>query len=133
MDTSHLPRLIRDRVVESLADTPMVCLLGPRQVGKTTLVQRIYSERAYLNLGDPTLLAAAQRDPLGVIESLPERSTLDEVQRAPELLLAIKSMVDRDRQPGRFLLTGVCQFAVAPPGPRITSRSYGGHLSAPAG
>ncbi|EHJ94555.1 ATP-binding protein [Vreelandella boliviensis] len=114
MDNTYLPRLIRDRVVESLADTPVVCLLGPRQVGKTTLAQRIDPERAYLNLDDPTLLAAAQQDPLGFIESLPARSTLDEVQRAPELLLAIKSVVDRDRQPGRFLLTGSANLLLLP-------------------
>ncbi|OBA00751.1 ATP-binding protein [Halomonas sp. G11] len=114
MDTAYLPRLIRDRVLESLADTPVVCLLGPRQVGKTTLAQRIDPDRAYLNLDEPTLLAAAQHDPLGFIESLPERSTLDEVQRAPELLLAIKSVVDRDRQPGRFLLTGSANLLLLP-------------------
>lgn len=114
MTPPYLPRLIRDRVLESLADTPVVCLLGPRQVGKTTLAQRIDPERAYLNLDDGTLLEAARQDPLGFVEGLPERVTLDEVQRAPELLLAIKSMVDRDRQPGRFLLTGSANLLLLP-------------------
>jgi len=110
----YLPRLIRDRVLASLADTPVVCLLGPRQVGKTTLARRIDPERAYLNLDDSTLLEAARQDPLGFIEGLPERVMLDEVQRAPELLLAIKSVVDRDRQPGRFLLTGSANLLLLP-------------------
>ena len=110
----YLPRQIRDRVLESLADTPVVCLLGPRQVGKTTLAQRIDPERSYLNLDDSTLLEAAQQDPLGFVESLPERVILDEVQRAPELLLAIKTVVDRDRQPGRFLLTGSANLLLLP-------------------
>ena len=114
MTPPYLPRLIRDRVLESLADTPVVCLLGPRQVGKTTLAQRIDPERAYLNLDDGTLLEAARQDPLGFVEGLPERVTLDEVQRAPELLLAIKSVVDRDRQPGRFLLTGSANLLLLP-------------------
>lgn len=114
MATPYLPRPIRDRIVESLADTPVVCLLGPRQVGKTTLAQRIDPERTYLNLDEPTLREAALLDPLGFIESLPERVTLDEVQRAPELLLAIKSVVDRDRQPGRFLLTGSANLLLLP-------------------
>lgn len=114
MTPSHFPRLIRDRVLESLADTPVVCLLGPRQVGKTTLARRIDRERTYLNLDDPTLREAALLDPLGFIESLPARVTLDEVQRAPELLLAIKSVVDRDRQPGRFLLTGSANLLLLP-------------------
>ncbi|KPQ23375.1 MAG: hypothetical protein HLUCCA13_13985 [Halomonas sp. HL-48] len=114
MDTSYLPRLISDRVEESLADTPVVCLLGPRQVGKTTLAQRIDPNRTYLNLDDPTLMAAAQQDPVGFIESLPEYTTLDEVQRVPDLLLAIKSVVDRNRQPGRFLLTGSANLLLLP-------------------
>ncbi len=114
MTPPYLPRLIRDRVLESLADTPVVCLLGPRQVGKTTLAQRIDPERAYLNLDDGMLLEAARQDPLGFVEGLPERVTLDEVQRAPELLLAIKSVVDRDRQPGRFLLTGSANLLLLP-------------------
>ncbi|WP_280549317.1 MULTISPECIES: ATP-binding protein [unclassified Halomonas] len=114
MTFPYLPRLIRDRVLESLADTPVVCLLGPRQVGKTTLAQRIDPERAYLNLDDATLLEAARQDPLGFVEGLPERVTLDEVQRAPALLLAIKSVVDRDRQPGRFLLTGSANLLLLP-------------------
>ncbi|MDN3523316.1 ATP-binding protein [Halomonas ramblicola] len=114
MATPYLPRLIRDRVVESLADTPVVCLLGPRQVGKTTLAQRIEPERTYLNLDDLALLEAAHQDPFGFIESLPEHVTLDEVQRAPELLLAIKSVVDRDRSPGRFLLTGSANLLLLP-------------------
>lgn len=114
MATPYLPRLIRDRVLESLADTPVVCLLGPRQAGKTTLAQRIDPERIYLNLDDSTLLQAARQDPLGFIEGLPERVTLDEVQRAPELLLAIKSVVDRDRRPGRFLLTGSANLMLLP-------------------
>lgn len=114
MVSPYLPRLIRDRVLESLADTPVVCLLGPRQVGKTTLAQRIDPERTYLNLDDSTLLEAARQDPLGFIESLPERVILDEVQRAPELLLAIKSVVDRDRRPGRFLLTGSANLLLLP-------------------
>lgn len=114
MVSPYLPRLIRDRVLESLADTPVVCLLGPRQVGKTTLAERIDPERTYLNLDDSTLLEAARQDPLGFIESLPERVILDEVQRAPELLLAIKSVVDRDRRPGRFLLTGSANLLLLP-------------------
>jgi predicted AAA+ superfamily ATPase len=114
MATLYFPRLIRNRVLDSLADTPVVCLLGPRQVGKTTLAQRIDPERTYLNLDDSTLLHAARQDPLGFVESLPERVILDEVQRAPELLLAIKSVVDRDRRPGRFLLTGSANLLLLP-------------------
>lgn len=89
MSTLYFPRLIRDRVLESLADTSVVCLLGPRQVGKTTLAQRIEPERTYLSLDDAMLLDAARQDPLGFIEGLPERVTLDEVQRADAVPLCV--------------------------------------------
>jgi len=105
---------MRSRVQEALADTPVVCLLGPRQVGKSTLAQRIDSDRTYLSLDDSTLLQAARQDAIGFVESLPERVILDEVQRAPELLLAIKSVIDRDRKPGRFLLTGSANLLLLP-------------------
>lgn len=114
MTHPYLPRLMRCRVLEALADTPVVCLLGPRQVGKSTLAQRIEPERTYISLDDSTLLQAARQDATGFIESLPERVILDEVQRAPELLLAIKSVVDRDRTPGRFLLTGSANLLLLP-------------------
>jgi len=114
MSGDYLPRPIRDRVLESLGDTPTVCLLGPRQVGKTTLAQRVDSERSYLTLDDPTLLQVARQDPLGFVDSLPDRVILDEVQRAPELLVSMKSIIDRNRRPGRFLLTGSANLLLLP-------------------
>lgn len=114
MYTPYLPRLIRHRVLEALADTPVVCLLGPRQVGKSTLAQRLEPDRAYISLDDSDLLQAAQQDAIGFIESLPERVIIDEVQRAPKLLLAIKSVVDRERIAGRFLLTGSANLLLLP-------------------
>ena len=114
MNTPYIPRLIRDRVLEALADTPVVCLLGPRQVGKSTLAKHLEPERTYISLDDSSLLQAAKLDAHGFIESLPERVTIDEVQRAPELLLAIKSEVDRNRQSGRFLLTGSANLLLLP-------------------
>lgn len=114
MNTPYLPRLIRHRVLEALADTPVVCLLGPRQVGKSTLAQHLEPDRTYISLDDSDLLQAAQQDVIGFIESLPERVIIDEVQRAPKLLLAIKSVVDRERKAGRFLLTGSANLLLLP-------------------
>lgn len=92
----------------ALGDTPVVMLVGARQTGKSTLVASLGGAGAdnYLSFDDPTLLAAARADPVGFVDKLPERAVLDEVQRAPELFLPIKATVDRDRKPGRFLLTG---------------------------
>jgi predicted AAA+ superfamily ATPase len=81
-------------------------ITGPRQSGKTTLVQQYVSaDRRYVTLDDETRLAGARADPTGFVRDL-DRAVIDEVQRAPDLLRAIKRSVDSDRRPGRFLLTG---------------------------
>jgi len=99
-------RHVASRVREALEDTPVVALSGPRQSGKTTLVREIAGDgTTYLTLDDITLLAAARSDPIGFIRGL-DRAIIDEVQRAPDLMLAIKQTVDEDRRPGRFLITG---------------------------
>jgi predicted AAA+ superfamily ATPase len=96
-------------VLEALADTPVVFVQGPRQSGKTTLVQGLREQghhADYFTMDDAVVLAAAESDPDGFITGLPDRVILDEVQRAPSLFLAIKRSVDKKRKPGRFLLTG---------------------------
>ncbi|MGB8260026.1 MAG: ATP-binding protein [Terracidiphilus sp.] len=94
---------------ESLADTPAVLVNGARQTGKSTLVQSPQlagRDRAYLTFDDPGLLGAARRDPSGFVAGLGDRVTLDEVQHVPEIFPVLKAAIDRDRRPGRFLLTG---------------------------
>ena len=103
---SILPRYLGQAINDALRDTPVVCLLGPRQCGKSTLARLLAPDRQYLTLDDDILLGAARRDPAGFIARLPRHVTLDEIQRAPGLLLAIKKAVDENRLPGRFLLTG---------------------------
>ncbi len=108
------PRHLRRRVDEALRDTPVVLVNGPRQAGKTTLVQQFAGgRRRYLTLDDPGTLLSAQEDPVGLVRSL-DRAVVDEVQRAPGLLLAIKQAVDADRRPGRFLLTGSANLMLVP-------------------
>lgn len=110
-------RHIQARLLEALADTPVVLLVGARQTGKSTLVRHladsVYPAR-YLTLDDATTLAAARHDPTGFLAGLEGPVIIDEVQRAPELFLAIKSSVDRQRQPGRFLLTGSANVMLLP-------------------
>ena len=99
---------------EALADTPVVLIIGPRRVGKTTLARKMEEGgRVYLTLDDQTALDAAQSDPAGFIRGL-DRAIIDEIQRAPELLLAIKKTVDEDYRPGRFLLTGSANVMTLP-------------------
>src|SRR5690554_2390851 len=109
-----LHRHLQPKLEEALSDTPVVCVLGPRQVGKTTLCQQVAPNRHYLTLDDYSILTAAKQDPTGFIQSLPEHVTLDEIQRVPELILAIKAEVDRNRHPGRFLLTGSTNLLLLP-------------------
>jgi uncharacterized protein len=108
------PRQILSRVSEALTDTPVVMIVGPRQAGKTTLVRHIAGqEKKYFTLDDALTLLSAQEDPVGFIRGL-DSAIIDEIQRAPELLLAIKKAVDEDRRPGRFLLTGSANLMALP-------------------
>ncbi len=103
-------------LLDALADTPVTLLNGARQTGKSTLVKSLSAEhgRRYLTLDDRVTLAAARSDPEGFIAGVNELVTLDEVQRAPALFLAIKAAVDRDRRPGQFLLTGSANVLLLP-------------------
>lgn len=98
----------------SLRDTPVVCLLGPRQCGKTTLARTLEPEYTYLSLDDEATLAFARTDPTGFVVALPDKVVLDEVQRVPELLRAIKLSVDHNRKPGRIVLTGSANLLLLP-------------------
>jgi len=108
------PRYAEGAIREALADTRVVAISGPRQAGETTLARKITGrERTFLTLDDAALLASARRDPNGLVRSL-DTAVIDEIQRAPELLLAIKQSVDEDPRPGRFLITGSANLQAIP-------------------
>jgi uncharacterized protein len=107
-------RFVERRAKEALSDTPVVLVVGPRRAGKTTLVRKMEDAgRTYITLDDQTVLEAAQSDPVGFIRGL-DRAIIDEIQRVPDLLLAIKKTVDEDYRPGRFLLTGSANVLTLP-------------------
>ncbi len=92
-------------------------LVGPRQAGKSTLVREIAEgphPARYVSLDDLRSLSAAREDPVRFVEGGEEALVIDEIQRAPELLLPIKAAIDRDRRPGRFILTGSAQVMLLP-------------------
>src|SRR5690242_19172353 len=109
--TTYLPREITSRLAQALRRMPVVVLSGLRQSGKSTLLQResaVAAHRTYLTLDDFATLAAARANPGSLLE---ESVILDEAQRCPELLLAIKKSVDGQRRPGRFVLSGSANLA----------------------
>ncbi len=109
MTTPLFPRRIRPIVVDALGYARVVLISGARQVGKTTLGTEIAAADHpmwTLTLDDRPTREAALQDPAGFIAGLEAPTMIDEIQRAPDLLLEIKKVVDRDTTPGRFLLTG---------------------------
>lgn len=112
-----IERALSGPLKAALADTPVVVVVGGRQTGKSTLVKSLADQghpAKYVTFDDPTVLAAAHRDPVGFVDDFDGPVILDEVQRAPELFLPIKASVDRDRRPGRFLLTGSANVLFVP-------------------
>jgi predicted AAA+ superfamily ATPase len=108
------PRPLINSLHTALADTPVVCLLGSRQCGKTTLARTLEPEYVYFSFDEDAILNFARSDPVGFVAALPARAVLDEVQRVPELLRALKLAVDADRRPGRFVLTGSANLLLLP-------------------
>jgi uncharacterized protein len=110
-------RNITSRIEAALEDTPIIFLNGARQSGKSTLVKWIAQERhpaRYMTFDDSNVLAAASMDPQGFISGIDGPVILDEIQRVPELFLAIKKTVDQSRRPGRFILTGSANVLLLP-------------------
>jgi len=112
-----IQRNLAASILAALSDSPVVLLNGARQSGKSTLVQSLAKEQypaRYVTLDDASILAAAREDPTGFLVGLDKPVILDEVQRAPDLFLAIKADIDRHRRPGRFLLTGSANVLLLP-------------------
>ena len=108
MDTSSLlPRFAAESLERALGVMPVAVLTGARQTGKSTLARMhpTGADRSYFTLDDFGVLEQAQREP-DALAARAMRITLDEVQRVPHVLLAIKRLVDEDRVAGRVLLTG---------------------------
>jgi uncharacterized protein len=109
-------RNIENSVRQAMSDTPVVLLNGARQTGKTTLAQTMAARGGvqYFTLDDSATFSLAAGDPSGFIRNLSGPVVLDEIQKVPDLFPAIKLAVDRDRQPGRFLLTGSANIMTLP-------------------
>ncbi len=91
---------------------PVVAVTGPRQSGKTTLVRRVFADKPYVSLEDPAERAFALEDPRGFLARFAAGAVFDEAQRWPDLFSYLQGLVDADRSPGRFILTGSQQFGL---------------------
>jgi len=89
---------------------PVVTITGPRQSGKTTLCKMIFNEKPYVSLEDVDERSFAQQDPRGFLNRFPLGAVIDEIQRVPDLLSYIQTIVDNNRKTGFFILTGSQQF-----------------------
>lgn len=110
-------RNIEKFIIDAISDTPVILVIGGRQTGKSTLVQSLRGENyqpQYYTFDDLTVLSAAATNPQAFLESLKTPVILDEVQRAPEIFLPLKSAVDKNRRAGGFLLTGSANVLFLP-------------------
>lgn len=104
-----IARHVRPQLLDALGESRAVALLGARQAGKSTLVRNIAQREhpaRFFNLDDAATANAARTDPTGFVAGISGPAVIDEIQRAPELLLAIKGRVDENQTRGQFLLTG---------------------------
>ncbi|HEX9733960.1 MAG TPA: ATP-binding protein [Thermoanaerobaculia bacterium] len=125
MDATTLPRLVAGSLADRLRVMPAVVVTGARQTGKSTLAQVLApGGRRYLSLDDLDVVDLARRDPEALVGGA-QPVTLDEVQREPDLLHAVKRAIDRNRRPGQFLLTGSANLLLM----RQVSESLAGRAS----
>ncbi len=101
-----IKRKLHNNLLNLASKFPVVSIIGPRQSGKTTLVKYSFPDKSYVSLEEPDSREFAQTDPRGFLAAYPEGAILDEIQRAPELLSYIQTIVDDQNQPGMFILTG---------------------------
>lgn len=117
-----IPRLLASTIQRLAKGFPVIVLTGPRQSGKTTLVRDTFPNKPYISLENPDQSLFANEDPRGFLARYPDGAILDEVQRTPDLLSYIQGIVDDQRTPGRYVLTGSQNFGLS----RQVSQSLAG-------
>ena len=105
-----IPRRLPTHLKELGTFFPIVSVTGPRQSGKTTLLRELYPEYKYVSLEDPNVRLVARKDPVNFLRVYNDRVIFDEAQRFPELFSYLQGVVDEDRTPGRFILSGSQNF-----------------------
>jgi hypothetical protein len=101
-----IPRTLAETLRRLAQSFPVVAITGPRQSGKTTLARDVFASKPYVSLEDPIERAFAMEDPRGFLARFEQGAVFDEAQRWPDLFSYLQGMVDVQRAPGRFVLTG---------------------------
>jgi len=107
-----IKRDAEDTIHSLFGGFPIVTITGPRQSGKTTIAKAIFRDKPYASLEEPDVRLAAHEDPRSFLGRFPDGAVLDEVQRCPEILSYLQSIVDADGRMGLYLLTGSQQFGL---------------------
>ena len=107
-----IPREAAPTLIKAAKGYPVVAVTGPRQSGKTTLSRMVFADKPYVTLEDPDQLDFALSDPRGFLQQFATGAVLDEIQRAPKLFSYIQGIVDEQRKPGLFILTGSQHFGL---------------------
>lgn len=107
-----IPRTLADTLRRLAESFPVIAITGPRQSGKTTLARSVFADKPYVSLEDPVERTFALEDPRGFLARFQQGAVFDEAQRWPDLFSFLQGMVDQQRAPGRFVLTGSQQFGL---------------------
>jgi predicted AAA+ superfamily ATPase len=110
MSVPYIGRALTEETFETAKEFKIVCVIGPRQSGKTTLCKQLFTEKAYVNLEDPDVLLFAKSNPKAFLAKYPKGAIFDEVQRIPELFNYLQGIVDASDETGQFILSGSNNF-----------------------
>lgn len=110
MSVPYIGRALTEETFETAKEFKIVCVIGPRQSGKTTLCKQLFTEKAYVNLEDPDVLLVAKTNPKAFLAKYPKGAIFDEVQRIPELFNYLQGIVDSSDEMGQFILSGSNNF-----------------------
>ena len=110
MSVPYIGRALTGETFETAKEFKIVCVIGPRQSGKTTLCKQLFTEKIYVNLEDPDVLLFAKTNPKAFLAKYPKGAIFDEVQRIPELFNYLQGIVDSSDEMGQFILSGSNNF-----------------------
>ncbi len=110
MSVTYIGRALTEETFETAKEFKIVCVIGPRQSGKTTLCKQLFTEKTYVNLEDPDVLLVAKTNPKAFLSKYPKGAIFDEVQRIPELFNYLQGIVDSSDEMGQFILSGSNNF-----------------------